>query len=83
MDRLLSVGSPMNEHQNDTVYQVYLLEDDPDAGVESPVIGTRLDFFDSGVWIECDSGRDFFPYEQVRVVRERPAADVETETIEA
>lgn len=68
-----------NSQHDDTVYQVYLLEDDPDAGVESPVTGHRLDFFDSGVWVEVEDGRDFFPYERVSVVRERSADDVEGE----
>lgn len=67
----------MATNEQNTVYEVYLLEDDSGADVESPVRGQRLDFFDSGVWVERESGRDFFPYERVQVVRERPADQVE------
>lgn len=70
---------PMTTNQHgETMYQVYLHEDDPDAGVESPVTGNRVDFFDSGVWIQrAEHNRDFFPYEMVTVVRERPADEIE------
>jgi hypothetical protein len=71
-----------NSQHGDTVYQVYLLEDDPNAGVESPVTGRRLDFFDSGVWVECEDSRDFFPYERVSVVRERAAEEGDLENEE-
>lgn len=63
----------MSSLTTDTVYEVHLREDDPEAGVESPVTGHKLDFFDSGVWVERENERDFFPYETVVVVKERPA----------
>lgn len=52
-----------------------LTTDDPDIGLESPVTGQRLDFFDTGVWVEHDEGRDFFPDGRVQVVREREAEE--------
>lgn len=43
-------------------------------GVESPVKTRDIQYYDSGVWLTRDSedGRIFFPYEQVRMIRERP-----------
>jgi hypothetical protein len=40
--------------------------------VTSPVDGTDLDFYESGVWLTRDTGRNFFPYEQIRTIREHP-----------
>lgn len=55
-------------------YEVHLTSDATgSAGVESPVRTDRLDFYDSGVWAHTDDGRDFFPYEHVQVIRERPS----------
>jgi hypothetical protein len=33
----------------------------------------RIDYYDSGVWVTVDTGRDFYPYERIAVIEERPA----------
>lgn len=62
----------------DRVYDVYLVpseEQESETSVVSPVTGEGIDFYDSGVWLERESGRNFFPYRQVRTIRERSADD--------
>ncbi|MFB6121879.1 MAG: hypothetical protein ABEJ78_00265 [Haloferacaceae archaeon] len=53
-------------------YVVYLtaatVADEPT--VESPISTDHIDFYDSGVWVSRDVGRDFFPYERIRLIRE-------------
>lgn len=59
-------------------YSVYLVEPGDAGGkreVTSPVEGHSLDFYDSGVWLNRETGRNFFPYEQVRTIREHSAED--------
>lgn len=54
-------------------YDVYLVHDGEHGGkqhVTSPVTGTRLDFYDGGVWLTRAEGRNFFPYDQIRTIRE-------------
>lgn len=55
-------------------YSVYLVEHAGSQGgerqVTSPVRGSELDFYDSGVWLTRESGRNFFPYDQIRTIRE-------------
>ncbi|WP_134669790.1 hypothetical protein [Halorussus marinus] len=55
-------------------YSVYLVEHPGSQGgerqVTSQVDGTGLDFYESGVWLTRESGRNFFPYEQIRTIRE-------------
>lgn len=68
-----------------TEYSVYLLpttsRDDRNVAAEerpivSPVNGHTIDFYDSGIWLHRDGGRNFFPYEQIRTIREHPAGEV-------
>jgi hypothetical protein len=53
-----------------------------ELGVDSPVETERIDYYDSGLWVSRDEGRDFYPYENVLTVHERPASG-ETVTDEA
>lgn len=61
---------------SESAYSVYLIERHGEEGgkreVTSPVTGNELDFYDSGVWLDRDAGRSFFPYEQIRTIREHP-----------
>lgn len=70
---------------SESTYSVYLIERQGSQGgerqVTSPIEGTELDFYDSGVWLTRETGRNFFPYEQIRTIREHPAGgDRETES---
>lgn len=57
------------------VYEVYLAADVADElGVETPVETEHIDYYDAGIWVTTDSGREFYPYEHVLTIRERPAA---------
>jgi len=60
-------------------YSVYLVQHPGSQGgerqVTSPVGGTDLDFYESGVWLTRETGRNFFPYEQIRTIREHPDGD--------
>lgn len=55
-------------------YSVYLVEREGSQGgerqVTSPVSGTDVDFYDSGVWLTHETGRNFFPYDEIRTIRE-------------
>jgi hypothetical protein len=51
-------------------YAVYLTEA-ASADVDAdPLHADAVDFYDSGVWVTHADGRDFFPYERVRRIRE-------------
>jgi hypothetical protein len=50
-------------------YAVYLTEV-ASADVDDPLHADAVDFYDSGVWVTHTDGRDFFPYERVRRIRE-------------
>ncbi|WP_276279134.1 hypothetical protein [Halorussus caseinilyticus] len=68
----------------ESVYSVYLVQRHGEQGgkreVTSPVSGHSLEFYDTGVWIDRDTGRNFFPYEQIRTIREHPEGGRETES---
>jgi hypothetical protein len=54
-------------------YTVFLTEE---AGTDGDSIhADAVDFYDSGVWVTHADGRDFFPYERVRRIREGSAAE--------
>ena len=61
---------------SESTYSVYLTERQGSQGgerqVTSPIKGTELDFYDSGVWLTRETGRNFFPYGEVRTIREHP-----------
>ncbi|USZ67832.1 hypothetical protein NGM10_13995 [Halorussus salilacus] len=65
---------------SENVYSVYLVRTAEQGNrvrggerqVTSPVEGTELDFYESGVWLTRETGRNFFPYEQIRTIREHP-----------
>lgn len=64
---------------SESTYSVYLVERHGEQGgereVTSPVRGHGLEFYDSGVWLDRDRGRSFFPYEQIRTIREHPEGE--------
>jgi hypothetical protein len=77
----------------ESTYSVYLVRRNGEQGgkreVTSPVPGHELEFYDTGVWVDRETGRNFFPYEQIRTIREHPegrraerASTAETETPE-
>lgn len=70
----------MSEH----TYSVYLIERQGSQGgerqVTSPVRGSELDFYDSGVWLTREAGRNFFPYDEIRTIREHAEEETETES---
>lgn len=51
----------------DQEYAIHLREADGDQ----PIHTTELDYYDSGVWVHVEDGRDFYPYERIAVIRER------------
>ncbi|MFC4448127.1 hypothetical protein [Halorussus aquaticus] len=61
---------------SERTYSVYLIERHGEQGgkreVTSPVQGHELEFYDSGVWLNRETGRNFFPYRQIRTIREHP-----------
>jgi hypothetical protein len=63
----------------ESTYSVYLVQHRGEQGgkrqVTSPVEGHRLEFYDTGVWLDRETGRNFFPYEQIRTIRERPTEE--------
>lgn len=67
-----------------STYSVYLVEHGDAGGkrqVTSPVQGHELQFYDTGVWLDRETGRNFFPYEQIRTIREHPpGAETDRET---
>ncbi|UPW00702.1 hypothetical protein M0R88_01040 [Halorussus gelatinilyticus] len=60
----------------ESIYSVYLVQRHGEQGgkreVTSPVPGHELEFYDTGVWLAREAGRNFFPYEQIRTIREHP-----------
>lgn len=71
-------------------YEVHLKEDVVDElGITSPVETGRIDYYDSGLWVTTQDGRDFYTYQHVLTLRERPQAteagssEAESETTDA
>ncbi|WP_198662035.1 hypothetical protein [Halorussus litoreus] len=64
---------------SESTYSVYLVQRHGEQGgkreVTSPVSGHELDFYETGVWLDHDTGRNFFPYGQIRTIREHPEDD--------
>ena len=58
----------------ESTYSVYLVQRHGEQGgkreVTSPVSGHSLEFYDTGVWLDRETGRNFFPYAQIRTIRE-------------
>jgi|GEM_PF-6018055 len=55
-------------------YTVHLRADVADElGVESPISTDRIDYYDSGLWVTRESGRDFYPYGHILTIQEREA----------
>lgn len=46
-----------------------------DRPIVSPVTGHELDFYDSGVWLKREHGRNFFPYNQIRTIKEHSSGE--------
>ncbi|MFH5798873.1 hypothetical protein [Haladaptatus sp. CMAA 1911] len=66
----------------DNEYDVYLVPTGKRGGeqnIVSPVEGDDLEFYETGVWLRRKGGRNFFPYEQIRTIREH-GDDVESES---
>ena len=62
-------------------YEVHLKADVADElGVGSPIGTEHVDFYDSGLWVAGEGGRDFYPYDNVLTIHERPAPGGTTET---
>jgi hypothetical protein len=67
-----------------TEYDIYLVptrnredrnQEAEDRPIVSPVTGHEIDFYDSGVWLTRESGRNFFPYEQIRTITEHTGGE--------
>lgn len=61
--------------EHDVVYRVHLTADPTTR--ESPTVETEhIDYYDSGIWVHLEEGRDFYPYERIAVIQERrPSVD--------
>ncbi|WP_433624220.1 hypothetical protein [Halomicrococcus sp. NG-SE-24] len=67
------------------VYDVYLVPSergDGDRNIVSPVEGHEVEFYETGVWLAREGGRNFFPYAQIRTIREHSREAGETPTDE-
>ena len=53
-----------------TVYTIHL-KADPSTRDSLPIETERIDYYDSGLWVHVDEGRDFYPYERIEVIQER------------
>jgi len=53
-------------------YEVHLVD-------ESMVESEYVDFYDAGVWVDRDDGREFYPYGRVAKVKEVSDADADDE----
>jgi hypothetical protein len=68
----------MNDERQQTgpEYDVYLdIDDSADVDVESPIHTARIDYYDSGIWVDRDTGRTFLPYDRILLIEERPASE--------
>lgn len=63
----------MSTQTTQFTYEVVLWSDVAAAlGVESPVETEHIDYYDAGLWVTTAVGRDFYPYDHVLTIRERP-----------
>ena len=66
----------MTAQTSGLTYHVHLASELVDElDVESPVETDHIDYYDTGLWVSHESGRDFYPYHQVLTIHERPAAE--------
>jgi hypothetical protein len=71
----------MDDQTKRYTYEVHLQSELVDElDIDSPVETERIDYYDSGLWVRREEGRDFFPYHYVLTIRERPAASGESAT---
>jgi len=56
--------------EGDLTYTVHLRDE---SGVAEPVETSRIDYYESGLWVHVDGGRDFYPYDRIDVIEEREA----------
>ena len=63
--------------EGELTYTVHLRDE---SGVVEPVETARIDYYDSGLWVHVDGGRDFYPYDRIDVIEEREAATRTSET---
>lgn len=69
----------MSTQTGELTYEVVIASDVADElGVDSPVETDHIDYYENGLWVTTAEGRDFYPYDHVLTIRERPAT-VETE----
>lgn len=62
----------MSTDPSTQVYHVHLADDvAASLDLASPIETDRIDYYDAGIWVWTDEGRDFFPYEHVLTIRER------------
>jgi hypothetical protein len=61
-------------------YELYLTDEAADAFDAMPIAVDAVEYYDSGVWVTHADGRDFFPYERVVRIRERPAGSAPEES---
>jgi hypothetical protein len=53
-------------------YEVHLTADIvEELGIDSPISTDRIDYYDSGLWVTHQEGRDFYPYDHVLTIHER------------
>lgn len=66
----------MSTEPTSKVYHVHLADDVATAlDLPSPIETDRIDYYDAGIWVTTEAGRDFFPYEHVLTIRERSAPE--------
>lgn len=64
-------------------YVIHLELDGVGPDVDSPIRTPSVDYYDSGVWVEGDRRRLFFPYERVVAIVERSADGSESDAADA
>lgn len=67
MKALLTLRACMGR---DVEYAVHLR----DADEEQPIHTRTIDYYDTGVWVHVEEGRDFYPWDRIAVIREREVA---------
>lgn len=64
------------DRETDAGYTVYV--DPPaDADVSSPLSVDRIEYYDTGVWMESSGTRRFFPWARVEMITESVEAETE------
>ena len=79
---VIGVTSMSGYEIDSTTYRIHLREESPSEDVTSPLTTSRIDYYDSGIWVHREEDRLFLPYHQIQLIREGTESEEESNASE-